>query len=185
MSVLNAIPIRHAVEALEVAPGDHVLELGFGSGRSLGMLAALAKEGIVCGVDQSELMVARATRRYRTGIKSGHIRVSRGGFRPLPWEGEIFDKVLLVNVVYFFDEEGSDISEVYRILRPGGRVALYATDRATMSKWPFAERETHRLYDTKELQDLLRKGGFGRGNIEVRPVSLPMRIAGLLAVATR
>jgi SAM-dependent methyltransferase len=47
-------------------------------------------------------------------------------------------KVLLVNVVYFFDSDGRDISEVYRVLRSGGRLVIYVTSRDTMQKWPFA-----------------------------------------------
>ena len=41
-------------------------------------------------------------------------------------------KVLLVNVVYFFDSDGRDISEVYRVLRSGGRLVIYVTSRDTM-----------------------------------------------------
>jgi len=73
----------------------------------------------------------------------------QGPFSPLPWVDEMFDKILLVNVAYFFDSGDRDISEAYRVLRPGGRIVLYVTSRDTMQKWPFAAADTHWIFDAQ------------------------------------
>ncbi len=88
-------------------------------------------------------------------VSSGRMVLVQGPFSPLPWIDEMFDKVLLVNVVYFFDSDGRDMSEVYRVLRSGGRTVIYVTSRETMTKWPFAGPETHKLYDRNEHLDFL------------------------------
>jgi SAM-dependent methyltransferase len=92
---------------------------------------------------------------------------------------------LLVNVVYFFDRAGGDAREVYRTLRPGGVAVVYATDRATMAKWPFAGDATHRTFDRAALVRLLVEAGFALSGIEVASVSLSLGIKGLLAIARK
>jgi SAM-dependent methyltransferase len=97
----------------------------------------------------------------------------------------MFDKVLLVNVIYFFDSDGRDVSEVYRVLRSGGRAVIYVTSRETMQKWPFAGPETHQIYDRNELLDLLVDGGFRLSDIRIKTLTLPFGICGLLATAEK
>jgi SAM-dependent methyltransferase len=107
----------------------------------------------------------------------------QGHFSPLPWIDEMFDKVLLVNVLYFFDPDGRDISEVYRVLRSGGRLAIYVTSRETMRKWPFAATGTHRTFDAHDLAELLEQAGFRPSDIKIANAELALGVKGLVAVA--
>ncbi|WP_143039692.1 MULTISPECIES: class I SAM-dependent methyltransferase [Bradyrhizobium] len=118
-------------------------------------------------------------------VSSGRMVLVQGPFSPLPWIDETFDKVLLVNVAYFFDSDGRDMSEVYRVLRSGGRSVIYLTSRETMAKWPFTGPETHKLYDRCELLDLLVGAGFQPSDIAIEDVRLPFGIMGLLATAAK
>jgi SAM-dependent methyltransferase len=97
----------------------------------------------------------------------------------------MFDKVLLVNVVYFFDSGGQDISEVYRVLRSGGRLVIYVTSRDTMQKWPFAGPDTHRTFDARDLTKLLEKAGFRPSDIKITSAELALGVKGLIAVAEK
>jgi ubiquinone/menaquinone biosynthesis C-methylase UbiE len=185
MAIANDEPNRLAIDALDPSPGETVLELGFGPGWGLRTIAARSRGGRLYGVDQSARMVEQATRVNEVAVSSGRIVLVQGPFSPLPWIDEMFDKVLLVNVVYFFDSNGHDISEVYRVLRSGGRVVIYVTSRETMKKWPFAGPETHRIYDRNELFDLLEGAGFQRPDIKIEDFKLPLGIKGLLATAVK
>jgi hypothetical protein len=51
-------------------------------------------------------MDLQATRMNEVAVSSGRMVLVQGSFSPLPWIDEMFDKVLLVNVVYFFDSDG-------------------------------------------------------------------------------
>lgn len=185
MSFLNATPYRRAIDALDLRPDDAVLELGFGTGHGLAALAALTPQGAVAGIDHSPDMLARASRRNRAAIARGRMSLVDGDFASLPWPGACFDKVLMVNVVYFFDRSGIAALEVFRVLRPGGRVVIYATDRDSMRRLPFAGAQTHRLFDAGDLTRLLREAGFEARDILIERAPLPLGMGGLLATASK
>ncbi len=185
MAFANRGPNRIAIDALGVRPGDVVLELGFGPGMGVKALSRLASQGAVLGIDRSPEMVSQASRNNRNAVAEGRVSLRRGVFEALPWKDEIIDKILAVNVAYFFGRDGQAIREARRVLRPGGAMAIYATDRSTMSKWKFSGPETHSLIGEEELRDLLRSGGFQPAEIAIRRVSLPFGIEGLLAVVEK
>ncbi|MFG1479993.1 class I SAM-dependent methyltransferase [Xanthobacter sp. V4C-4] len=185
MAMVNGAPYRLAIEGLHPSRRHHVLEIGFGPGAGLAALARLLPDGRVCGIDGSPAMLRLAGRRNRAAIARGQMRLAQGDARRLPWANRSFDGVLAVNVAYFFDAEGRAIREIARVLRPGGRLALYVTDRATMRHWPFAGPDTHATFDADELGQLLRRGGFPPETVTVREVLLPLGIRGLVAIAVR
>jgi ubiquinone/menaquinone biosynthesis C-methylase UbiE len=105
MAMANDEPNRLAIDALDPRPGETVLELGFGPGWGLRTIAARTRGAKVFGVDQSARMVKQATRMNEVAVSRGRMVLVQGPFSPLPWIDEMFDKVLLVNAV-FFDAEG-------------------------------------------------------------------------------
>ncbi|MFG1301754.1 class I SAM-dependent methyltransferase [Xanthobacter sp. V3C-3] len=182
MARANAAPYRLALEALRPEPQDRVLELGFGPGAGI---AALAKRvGHVAGIEGSPAMLRLAQRRNRRATALGQVDLVAGDFQRLPWPNACFDKVLAVNVAYFFDRSGSTVAEIRRVLKPGGLAVFYVTDRATMARWPFAGADTHLTYDTAALRRLLLDGGFGAGDISITAHHLPLFVEGLVAVAS-
>jgi SAM-dependent methyltransferase len=185
MALANDKPNRLAVDALNLAPRESVLELGFGPGWGLRNIAARTGGARVYGVDQSARMLEQARHMNEMAVSSGRMVLVQGPFSPLPWIDEMFDKVLLVNVVYFFDSDGRDMSEVHRVLRSGGHAVIYVTSRESMAKWPFAGSETHKLYDHNELLDFLVDAGFQPSDIVIENVRLPFGIKGLLATAVK
>ena len=185
MAFVNDEPNRLAVDALDLGPRESVLELGFGPGWGLRTIAERTRGARVYGVDQSARMIEQAKRMNEVAVSSGRMVLVQGPFSPLPWIDKMFDKVLLVNVVYVFDADGRDMSEVYRVLRSGGRAVIYVTSRESMTKWPFAGPETHKLYDRNELLDLLVDAGFQPSDVAIEDVRLPFGIKGLLATAAK
>jgi len=185
MAIVNDEPNRLAVDALELQPADRVLELGFGPGWGIRTIAARVADGQVFGIDQSKRMVRQATNMNQAAITKGRVVLFQGPFSPLPWIDFTFNKILLVNVAYFFNPDGREMADVYRVLKLRGRVVVYVTSRETMSGWPFSGPETHRHYDRDELSDLLQAAGFQAADIEIQDLELPLGITGFLGTAVK
>ncbi len=184
MRVVNARPNALAIAAMRLQPGDEILELGCGPGHAIRLMAAQAPQGRIHAIDRSAVMLAQTLSRNRAAVHSGRVRLYHAPFERLPLARRSVDKVLAVNVAYFWDDLPAVLGEIDRVLRPGGLLSLYLTDAATMQRWPFADRQTHRLFDHAELSIALR-GGFPHGSIDVRAVCVIPGITGLVATAEK
>ena len=183
MRLVNARPNELAIAALNVRPADYVLELGCGPGHGLALLSAHASDGAIYGIDRSETMLRQARAANRTLIRSGRVHLCRSRFEDLPFADGSIDKVLAVNVAYFWHDAVRVLNETRRVLKPTGMLAVYVTDSASMRRWKFATGNTHRLFDRESLAFVLRRGGFDPGQVMIEPVGVTRRVSGLVATA--
>jgi SAM-dependent methyltransferase len=183
MGFANARPNAVALAALNLSESESLIELGCGPGHALQALLRNPHLKRAIGLDWSETMLAQASRRNRLALKAGRLALVRGDFASLPFDEDSADAILAVNVVYFMTRAAVD--EARRVLRPGGRVVLYATHGSAMRRWPFAGRHSHRLFDRKRLAALLAEAGFGEDRIRIDAVDAGFGVSGLLAVATK
>ncbi len=180
---LNRAPNRHAIDELAPRPGESILEVGFGPGDGLREILRCAPGCRLAGIDRSAPMLAMATRRNRRALADGRLDLRIGSTERLPWPDASFDAILAVNVAYFFDETGLAMRELARVLKPGGRLVVYVTDRETMRRWPFAGPQTHRTFDRPALEAMLAQGLFIREGIAISELRLPLGMRGWVAVA--
>jgi SAM-dependent methyltransferase len=113
----------HRIEPID--PGQTVLDVGCGAGMDL-LLAArrTGSTGRVIGVDMTPAMIERAT---RSALKAGlweYIEVRRGCAEELPVETKSMDVVISNGVLNLSPDKVRAFSEVYRALKPGGRLFL-------------------------------------------------------------
>jgi SAM-dependent methyltransferase len=183
MGFANAKPNAIALAALDLGDGESLIELGCGPGHALQSLLRAPRLTQAIGLDWSETMLAQAARRNRLALEAGRLALVRADFANLPFNDEIADAVLAVNVIYFMS--ASSVGEARRVLRPGGRLVVYATHGSAMRRWPFASSHSHRLFDRKRLAFLLAEAGFARDRIRIDDVDTGFGVAGLLGVATK
>jgi ubiquinone/menaquinone biosynthesis C-methylase UbiE len=119
---------------LEVQPHDHVLEIGFGPGVGIALLAWVVSSGRVVGVDISEEMVEQVRVRNAESIQSGKAELRRGSVESLPFKNETFDKALAINSMQVWPDAVAGLREPRRVLKAGGRVALGFTSHSGQSK---------------------------------------------------
>lgn len=114
---------RIVLEMLEISPGDVVLDVGCGTGNYTRHLAEAAGDGLVVGLDASKAMVSAAARRGG----GANLAYVRGDACELPFRDGEFDVVCSVGVIHMLGEPMKALSEMVRVLAPGGRLAVVAS----------------------------------------------------------
>lgn len=127
MNVSNAGCFRAARVRLALTPNARVLEIGFGTGKLIEMLAADARNGFVAGVDPSSLMVETARNRNRG---SKHVDLREGDASLLPWDAGAFDAVAALHCWQFWDDPASCLAEIARVMRPGACLLIILRDHS-------------------------------------------------------
>lgn len=132
----NRESVAAAVDALAVANGQTVADIGFGGGVGLRMLLdKVGPRGAVHGVDISPTMVDRARRTFRADVR--RLTLHAGSITALPLPDNTIDGAICVNTMYFVDDLDGAFAEVARTLRPGGRLVLGIADVSFLAKLPF------------------------------------------------
>jgi len=110
---------RSLADAAKVTTGDRILDVGCGTGIVARECARRVGEaGSVSGIDISEEMLAVA-RRVAPGL-DWHL----GDARELPFGDGSFDRVVSQFALMFFPEREKAITEMWRVLRPGGGLSI-------------------------------------------------------------
>jgi demethylmenaquinone methyltransferase/2-methoxy-6-polyprenyl-1,4-benzoquinol methylase len=118
---------RHLVSAITIGPDDIVLDIAAGTGSITRLL--LERGASVVSLDQSEHMLAGAVARGATGV------VATAESLPLP--DARFDAVTFGYLLRYVTDVSGCLSEVVRVVRPGGRVGMVEFGRPTGPWRPF------------------------------------------------
>jgi arsenite methyltransferase len=120
-----------ARSALGAAPGERILDVGCGPGfLSAELRQEVGHAGSVVGVDSSPAMLALAARRCQ-GL--GNVTLHQGDATSLPVADASFDGAVCVQVLEYVADTPAALRELYRALRPGGRVVVWDIDWAAVS----------------------------------------------------
>jgi ubiquinone/menaquinone biosynthesis C-methylase UbiE len=160
--------IADFVRGLERA--ERALDLGAGDGR----LTELIDAQELTGADVSTVALERARRRLPATVELVELEPDA----PLPFADSAFDLVLCSETIEHVRDVQLLLSEIRRVLRPGGRLALTTPASAPLVRPPDPLSPHLRLFTKRSLRRLLSELGF-----EV--VSLRRRGGTLLALAGR
>ena len=131
----NALQNRATVDAMDPPPGAAVLEIGFGPGHALSMLAKTHPLGLVAGIDHSDLMVRTARRRLDGGRGDAALDLRLGDAGDLPFPDEKFDVVFAVNSFHQWPDRERALAEMAGVLKPGGDLLLSIRDFRTAGRF--------------------------------------------------
>jgi ubiquinone/menaquinone biosynthesis C-methylase UbiE len=110
---------KHALARMPVEAGDTVLDLGTGSGYALRALADTRDVGAGVGLDGSPEMAHNA-REYAAEAGTEAVEAVVGDFGALPVADDRVDHVWSMEAFYYSADPHETLSEVARVLRPGG-----------------------------------------------------------------
>lgn len=149
-----------------IKPGHHVLDLGSGAGNDCFVARALVGEsGHVAGIDFTDEMVEKAT---RNAAKLGYsnVRFVKGDIEAMPFANDRFDVVLSNCVLNLVPDKEKAFSEVWRVLKPGGRFCI--SDVVLKGDLPPALKQNAEMYagcvsgalQQEEYLSIIQEQGF-------------------------
>jgi SAM-dependent methyltransferase len=156
-----------------IAPGETVLDHACGAGVDLLLAAHRAgASGRAIGVDVTAGMRAVAERAVARANLAHRVEIRAGSYEDLPVESESVDVVISNGVVNLSPDKRRVFAEVWRVLRPGGR--LYLADVVVARELRLATREQPELWAAciagalpeRELSTLSGEVGF----VDMKPL---------------
>jgi SAM-dependent methyltransferase len=151
-------------------PGEVVVDLGCGAGIDV-LLASLkvGPAGKAIGIDMTAEMVERANAsavKFGQGAMPANVEFRLGRIESLPLEDASVDCLISNCVINLVPDKRAAFREMYRVLRPGGRVAL--SDIALKRELPGELARSVAAYvgcvagaiPIAEYERLLREAGF-------------------------
>ncbi len=123
-AVASFAGVGYHLDLAAIDVGDHVLDLGSGSGTDVFAAAVRATgAGRVVGADITDEQLHKATRlRNRGGFANVEFVATR--IEELPFDDATFDVVISNGVVNLSLRKDAVFAEAARVLRPGGRLAI-------------------------------------------------------------
>ncbi len=171
--------LRHVVSEVPMPDAPSVLDVGCGDGFFSGLWAErLGSAGTLTGVDVSTDYLQVARQRLATSPAAERVKFIQGKIEGLPFGDAAFDVVWCAQSLYSFPEPQAALSEMARVTRPGGVVAILENDTLhhVLLPWPPAielrlitaefhaltgkSRNVEKFYVGRELPALFESAGL-------------------------
>jgi SAM-dependent methyltransferase len=153
------------LQALSLRSDGHLLELGCGGGAF--MQDALETGCTAVALDHREEMVRLTERQNARAVAQGRLDVVRADAAALPFADATFTAVAMTHMFFFLPDPAAVLVESERVLRPGGRLAVFTTSKelrgTPAAPEPMASRS--RFYEDAELEQLARDAGFAEAKV--------------------
>lgn len=174
---------RWLVEELKPKRGDRILDVGCGDGYYLHLLSALGLGLNLVGADSDKRALVSAEK----NLKDKKVKLVFGDIMErLPFEDEVFDKVVMSEVLEHLPDDEKGLLEVERVLKKGGILVISVPNanypflwdpvnwilehifktHIKSGFWAGIWNQHERLYKGQQLVKLVKKVGFKVGKAE-------------------
>ena len=169
---------RAIVTNINPQSGDNILDVGCGDGYYLHLLSHLGVPGLrLTGTDYDKAGLQSAKR----NLKNNKIKLVWSDLmKKTPFKSNTFDKIVMSEVAEHLPDDIKGLSEIYRILKPGGIICLSVPNARYPLLWDPVNRilesfwGTHvksgfwaglwnmhiRLYTPQRIEKVMKKAGF-------------------------
>ena len=160
---------------LDLAGGLKWLDVGCGTGAFTSLIRERAAPGAISAVDPSEAQIAFAQGKSI----AADVNFRHGDVMALPFDDDAFDVAVMALVIQYVPDRTKAMSELCRVVRPGGTIAAYV--------WP-GWNDGHPLRFLREAADSVGGARPRRPGDQIRTVEALVElftVTGLDAVEGR
>lgn len=183
---------RNTIERLDLKPGSLILDVGCGSGASaLPAAERVGALGHVTGIDLAEKLLELARRKAQEK-RLNNVEFRVGNMVDTGFAEASFDAVICVFGIFFVPDIASAVRELWRLLRPGGKLAITTWgsnffEPANTVFWD-AVREVRpdlykgfnpwdRISEPSSLRGVLNQAGIQAATVVAEPATHPIASA--------
>ena len=157
---------KWGISKIIIKSNYYVLDIGCGGGGNLHSFGKIIKDGKIYGIDYSETAVNISKKINKTQIDNGIVEIYNASVSSLPFNNNFFNLITAFESYYFWPDLAKDLKEVYRVLKPRGKLMLinegYLCDnkkkRKIAEKWSILGNFP--IHSPKEYREFLTKAGF-------------------------
>jgi SAM-dependent methyltransferase len=143
----NRISYEYVIKELEIQPDNKILEIGYGPGIGIKLISARYKSCDIYGIDFSELMYIRASRRNKEFIYNGRVHLILGDF-------------VNTEIVYFWNNLIIPFERIKSLLKDDGLFCLYMENKENLAKLKFTKDDIFNKYSIDNISKALKSAGF-------------------------
>ena len=160
MNRANRVLYHGIVHELQVSENTKILDVGFGNGY-LEKLIFQKSKCFITGIDISPDMVKKATDANQKYVDSGRMKFQLGDCCDLRFKDNSYDVVTTMNTIYFWSDTAKGMSEIFRVLKPGGVFMNAVISKENLDKF-FYTKNGFQKFTKQEYIELGKKAGFRR-----------------------
>ncbi|MFB6104649.1 MAG: methyltransferase domain-containing protein [Halobacteriaceae archaeon] len=144
-----------AIDTLDLAADDRVLDVGCGTGFATAGLLEYVDS--VVGIDQSVHQLERAWDRLG---KHGRVAFHVGDAERLPYRADSFDVVWSSGSIEYWPDPVATLTELRRVLRPGGQLLVVGPNAPSNAVLRRVADAIMLFYDEEEADRMFSSAGF-------------------------
>jgi len=158
MEFRNRSSYKEIIGKLSPGKGEHILEIGYGPGLGIYHIASSFPGCMISGIDFSELMYHKASKRNKKFIDKGTVHLKHGDVLTMEPGNQKFDKIFCVNVIYFWNDLNLAFTRIFNMLGKEGKFLIYMDHMDSIEKVKFLADFCK--YPMEEVEGKLKTAGF-------------------------
>lgn len=151
---------EQAIELMGLETSSRVIDVGCGSGWASRLMARIAPEGRVVGIDVSDEMI-RVAGESSADVSNVEFRVASA--EALPFDDGAFTHAFSMESIYYYEDMLRALKEIRRVLQPGGRfvtvVDLYEENKPS-HQWIAQLKVPVQLLSVPQYVSFFEEAGF-------------------------
>jgi SAM-dependent methyltransferase len=162
MVKMNSPEYEIIVNEMNIQNNDKILEIGYGPGVCVNMIAGRFNSCQIYGIDFSELMHKKASILNKQYIDSKRVHLTHGDFLTTHLKTSGFDKVFCLNVVYFWDDLNKPFGKICSLMKVGGKFNFFMAGKEFLETMKATRTDVFNKHELDNVINTLKSVGFSQ-----------------------